>query len=397
MRRNVVILATLLGAALLAPQAAQAVPSFTKQTGMACSGCHTAFPTLNQTGINFKKAGYRMGEMADQSPQNIGDVTLDGQFPLGFRLIGRLADNKQTDKTKIDALHEVEIFIAGHPGDDLSVFAEVEGEEQDLTTGGGAFALAVKGAALGWHASPEFAVLAGYAPVFHADPYDTLADGGRRMTADHKGILDLKTRNGNKQRLRDPVQQINVTGQIGSVWYLAGISGGGKSSALNGKKNGADPGDYQARLAVDLPADVMVGGFYYGGTDTLTAGDDEFQVYGIDLRHDSGALGATVLAAALWSEDDVAGVVDEVSGGYVEVLRPFDVGGRQLVPLVRYNWGDADSATPATATALENAMRKTTLQVGYYPRENARLTVEFTNYDEVVNNQRLVLGLDVAF
>ena len=37
---------------LLAP-AAQAVPSFARQTGMACAACHTVFPELTHVGRVF--------------------------------------------------------------------------------------------------------------------------------------------------------------------------------------------------------------------------------------------------------------------------------------------------------------------------------------------------------
>src|SRR4030067_1543335 len=34
------------------------VPSFTRQTGMACNACHTVFPELTPFGRNFKLTGY---------------------------------------------------------------------------------------------------------------------------------------------------------------------------------------------------------------------------------------------------------------------------------------------------------------------------------------------------
>jgi hypothetical protein len=54
-----------LAAALLTPQAAQAVPSFARQTGMACEACHTVFPELTPFGRRFKLNGY----LLDNLPQ----------------------------------------------------------------------------------------------------------------------------------------------------------------------------------------------------------------------------------------------------------------------------------------------------------------------------------------
>ena len=45
--------------ALLAVEGpAQAVPSFSRQTGQACATCHTAFPELTPFGRHFKLTGY---------------------------------------------------------------------------------------------------------------------------------------------------------------------------------------------------------------------------------------------------------------------------------------------------------------------------------------------------
>ncbi len=44
--------------ALLAVEGpAQAVPSFSRQTGQACATCHTAFPELTPFGRRFKLSG----------------------------------------------------------------------------------------------------------------------------------------------------------------------------------------------------------------------------------------------------------------------------------------------------------------------------------------------------
>jgi hypothetical protein len=51
------MLAILLAAVAIAP-AARAVPSFARQTGMACEACHTVFPELTHFGRMFKANGY---------------------------------------------------------------------------------------------------------------------------------------------------------------------------------------------------------------------------------------------------------------------------------------------------------------------------------------------------
>ncbi len=60
--RGAGLLAVLLAALLMAP-AVQAVPSFARQTGMACEACHTVFPELNHFGRMFKANAYTIDNL----------------------------------------------------------------------------------------------------------------------------------------------------------------------------------------------------------------------------------------------------------------------------------------------------------------------------------------------
>src|ERR1700687_4821416 len=51
-------LMVLLFLAALNPPSVLAVPSYARQTGLACSGCHYAPPELNPAGRRFKLTGY---------------------------------------------------------------------------------------------------------------------------------------------------------------------------------------------------------------------------------------------------------------------------------------------------------------------------------------------------
>lgn len=60
MKKIVISLAGLLAAVTFAPEAS-AVPSFARQTGMACNACHwQSFPALNNFGRAFKAGGYTL-------------------------------------------------------------------------------------------------------------------------------------------------------------------------------------------------------------------------------------------------------------------------------------------------------------------------------------------------
>ena len=56
------LLAALLTALLAAPSA-QAVPSFARQTGMACEACHTVFPELTHFGRMVKANAYTIDNL----------------------------------------------------------------------------------------------------------------------------------------------------------------------------------------------------------------------------------------------------------------------------------------------------------------------------------------------
>ncbi|MBS0578207.1 MAG: cytochrome C [Proteobacteria bacterium] len=56
--RSVLAVAVLAATSLLAPSLAFAVPSFARQTGMACEACHTVYPELTHFGRVFKANGY---------------------------------------------------------------------------------------------------------------------------------------------------------------------------------------------------------------------------------------------------------------------------------------------------------------------------------------------------
>lgn len=75
----------------LAPTAAQAVPSFARQTGMACAACHTTFPELTPFGRDFKINAYvlnapPMQTIEDKSVPKAVRLALDEIPPLSFML-----------------------------------------------------------------------------------------------------------------------------------------------------------------------------------------------------------------------------------------------------------------------------------------------------------------------
>jgi hypothetical protein len=119
--RGIALLGT--AAAGSVPIAAHAVPSYARQTGMDCSGCHVgAFgPQLTPAGIRFKLAGYsdtdgKAGKVP-LSAMLVGTAThtKDGQHPAPEHL-------NSNDNVKLD---EASLFVAGRLAQDLGTFTQL--------------------------------------------------------------------------------------------------------------------------------------------------------------------------------------------------------------------------------------------------------------------------------
>ena len=93
---NRLALAAVVGVLLLGMAGkSQAVPSFARQTGMACQACHTVFPELTPFGRAFKLNGYQI----DNLPQVQG-ITADREHALLLNQLPPLSLMVQTSYTK---------------------------------------------------------------------------------------------------------------------------------------------------------------------------------------------------------------------------------------------------------------------------------------------------------
>ena len=74
---------------VLVSPAAWAVPSFARQTGMACEACHTVYPELTHFGRVFKASGYvldNLKQVRDVSPKKDELLSLASTPPLSIML-----------------------------------------------------------------------------------------------------------------------------------------------------------------------------------------------------------------------------------------------------------------------------------------------------------------------
>jgi hypothetical protein len=107
--RNLVALAALAAALLAAPRA-DAVPSFARQTGMACEACHTVFPELTHFGRVFKANGYVISNL-----KKVRDVTGKKEQLLEISQLPPLSVAAQISYTTMKA-GVPDLANAGAPG-----------------------------------------------------------------------------------------------------------------------------------------------------------------------------------------------------------------------------------------------------------------------------------------
>src|SRR5450631_702034 len=126
--------------AMLAPQRAEALPSFARQTGLGCGSCHTEFPQLTPFGRRFKIGGYTLGDSAhkktlvDSPFTRKAEGTPDWELPLSVQAIATFTHTAKDMDTAgsapyLKANNNVEfqtasLFYGGAVTDHIGVFAQ---------------------------------------------------------------------------------------------------------------------------------------------------------------------------------------------------------------------------------------------------------------------------------
>ena len=138
-----VVPATVLATILLAvnPPSAKAVPSFARQTGLPCSGCHYTPPELNPAGRRFKLLGYV--DRADDTKTVKADgskkraaLDLLGSLPLSAWLQTSFTSTKSpvpgTQNGSVELPQDISLFLSGawttHVGSFMQVTYNVQAD-----------------------------------------------------------------------------------------------------------------------------------------------------------------------------------------------------------------------------------------------------------------------------
>jgi hypothetical protein len=129
--------------ALVLPQQAWAVPSYARQTGLACEACHTVFPQLTPFGRVFKASGYTLSntsKVQDVDSLKHYLMSLSDTPPVSVMAVASTsstskAADSQSSKTATDFPQQLSVFYAGSISDNVGAFVQVTYNDQSGSVG----------------------------------------------------------------------------------------------------------------------------------------------------------------------------------------------------------------------------------------------------------------------
>ena len=373
--------------AVLFPTTSEAIPAFARKTNMTCSTCHTAWPSLNAFGRQYKEHGYRIGHL--EAPNKIisKDLKWNESLPISVLLVARPYDKKGSGETKLRALHEVELMVAGPMGEKFSSFIEIEAEDEDLNARG--FETGISSAALTYNADEAAHLQVSWGSITWFDPYNSYSNH-LRMTRGASAVYDQSfggADNGGK--IKSARQNISVYGRPFPNFFY-GISVSGDAGDAEGEKGDT----ITARVAFDVMPSLTVGALVISGTANASSTPDTVGIVGgvpaviagsttperdysrtaIDLQSEVASF--TFNAVFLTATDDNSGATAEIDNDafYVQALYTVKDGARVTwAPLIRFD----SYETGGGAVDIDEL----TLSINYYFTENVRGMIEFWDRD----------------
>ena len=392
--------------AVLFPSASEAIPAFARKTNMACSTCHTAWPSLNAFGRQYKEHGYRLGHLEAPDKVISKDLKWNESLPISVLLVSRPYDKKGSGETKLRALHEVELMIAGPMGEKFSSFIEIEAEDEDLNARG--FETGVSSAALTYNADEAAHLQVSWGSITWFDPYNSYSNH-LRMTRGASAVYSQSFGGAdNGGNIASARQNIAVYGRPSpNFFYAVGISGDA------GDSEGEEGSTITARVAFDVMPSLTVGALLISGTANASSTPDTVGIVGgvpavipgtttperdysrtaIDIQ--SEVAGFTFNAVFLSATDDNATATAEEDNDafYVQALYAVRDGARVTwAPLFRYDSYEIGGGT--------EDVDELTLSINYYFTENVRGMFEFWDRDSTNNandDDRLTLQFIASF
>jgi len=120
-----------------------ALPSYARQTGLPCSGCHTTPPELNAGGRQFKLMGYvdraKKDDIISEAGHRNAGLQLLGTLPLSAFLEASLTSTKSpqpgTQNGNFEFPQDIALFFAGAWSEHIGSFVQLTYDGQSDTIG----------------------------------------------------------------------------------------------------------------------------------------------------------------------------------------------------------------------------------------------------------------------
>lgn len=363
---------------------AQAVPSFATKYEKNCSYCHNAWPQLNNKGRKFKEQGYRFKEELEAEGKTTPYYEA-GNFPISALIVSRPYDKADNGNRMLRAIHEVELFIAGTMGKNISIFSQISAEDE---TG---FSPEVSSTALSYRFNKTATLQMTWSQANWADGYGLLGNHFR-LTRGSVGIIDqdFGGADGIGGKLRSKRQNIAMTGRIIDEKLFYNIGLGGVAENVEGI-SGNNPGDgtsINARIAFDVKKNIMVGGYILNGeTNNM-----DFRRTVIDTQTDLKNI--RIQAAYAIAEDNTLGGTETNNAFSIQAYNIIKTkkGMPTWVQLVRVDNYEKNNGS--------HKYNEFTLNVTHYLTQNIKAYIEYWDrFDTptgINKNNRLTLQLYVG-
>jgi len=125
------------------PQSASAVPSYARQTGLACEACHTVFPQLTPFGRVFKASGYTLFNTVKvedinkfkQSTLSLSDIPPVSAMVMASTSFAAKANDSDSSKNSTDFPQQLSLFYAGRITDNVGAYIQLTYDDQSGSFG----------------------------------------------------------------------------------------------------------------------------------------------------------------------------------------------------------------------------------------------------------------------
>ncbi|NOY46810.1 MAG: cytochrome C [Chlorobi bacterium] len=146
-KRRLMYLTSIMFSLLLLPKNVFAIPSFARQTGMACVACHTIFPQLNSFGRSFKLNGYTLtniktvkDEFTDKDKNDVqeylrilGIAPLSAMFQTGYTSLKKSIPDTQNNNFEFP--QQMSLFYGGQISPKMGAFIQLTLDNESGTLG----------------------------------------------------------------------------------------------------------------------------------------------------------------------------------------------------------------------------------------------------------------------